>query len=188
MHRLLLSLLALCLGSPLSAATPAEHQAAYVKAGRAVVDLVNAKTIDPAAISALVLTMEQQAVPLAHAYAKKFPAGKGLIDTVIAQVATSDGSGAVTGFGPMQDMTFEVIEKQWHDLGHFKTNKPSIDLDDEDNEHFSDPLHTMIHPMMVLRAAHDYQAGKSDEALKAMKEEMEEGLEQVEKTVGALAK
>lgn len=188
MHRLLLCLVALCLGTSLSAASLADHQAAYVKAGRAVVDLVNAKTIDAAKITALVLTMEQQAVPLAHAYAKKFPAGKGLIDTVIAQVAAVDGNGAVTGFGPMKDMTFEVIEKQWHDLGHFKTNKPSVDLDDEDNEHFSDPLHTMIHPIMVLRAALDYQTSKSDEDLKAMKEEMEEGLEQVEKTVGALSK
>jgi hypothetical protein len=188
MRRLLLCLVALCLGSSLNAESLAERQAAFVKAGRAVVDLVNAKTIDHAKISALVQTMEQQAVPLAHAYAKKFPAGKGVIDTVIAQVATVDAAGAFTGFGPMKDMPFEVIEKQWHDLGHFKTNKPSIDLTDEDNEHFSDPLHTMIHPMMVLRAALDYQTSKSDADLKAMKEEMEEGLEQVEKTVAVLSK
>lgn len=188
MHRLLVCFFALCLSASLHAETLAERQAAYVKAGRAVVDLVNAKTIDAAKITALVLTMEQQAVPLANAYAKKFPAGKGLIDTVIAQVAVVDGSGVMTGFGPMKDMSFEVIEKQWHDLGYFKVNKPSIALDDEDNEHFSDPLHTMIHPMMVLRAALDYQTSKSDESLKAMKEEMEEGLEQVEKTVGVLSK
>jgi hypothetical protein len=188
MSRLLTCLIAMCLATTTHAASFAEHQKAYHDAGRAVVDLVNAKTIDATKISALVLTMQTHAVPLAQAYAKKHPAGKGVIDTVIAQVATLDGSGAVTGLGAMKDLPFDTIEKQWHDLGHFKANKPAIDLFDEDHEHFSDPLHTLIHPMMVLRAALDYQTSKSADDLKAMKEEMEEGLEQVGKTVASLSK
>lgn len=188
MPRVLLALAILCLGTTLQAETLAERVAIYSKSGRAVVDMVNAKAVDADKVTALILTMEQQAVPLAQAYAAKFPAGKGLIDTVIAQVAAVDASGNVTGFGPMKDMTFEVIEKQWHDLGYFKTNKPAIDLTDESNEHFSDPLHTMIHPMMVLRAALDFKTSKSDKDLTSMKEEMEEGLEQVEKTASVLAK
>jgi hypothetical protein len=188
MSRFLAAIIALTLGASLHAESLTDRQAAYIKAGRAVVDMVNAKAIDAEKVAALVLTMQQQAVPLANAYSAKFPPGKGIIDTVIAQVATVDGSGQVTGLGPMKDMAFEVIEKQWHDLGHFKTNKPAIDLTDEDNEHYSDPLHTMIHPMMVLRAAMDYKTSKSDKDLQAMKEEMEEGLEQVEKTVGVLTK
>jgi hypothetical protein len=188
MKRLLPCLLALCLGASLHAESFAEREAAYTKAGREVVDLVNAKNIDAARITALVLAMEQQAVPMAQAYAKKFPAGKGVIDTVIAQIAVVDAAGNVTALGPMKDMGFEVIEKQWHDLGYFKEHKPAVDLDNEDNEHFTDPLHTMIHPMMVLRAAIDYQTSKSDKDLKAMKEEMDEGLEQSVKTAGALSK
>jgi hypothetical protein len=88
----------------------------------------------------------------------------------------------------MKDMTFEVIEKQWHDLGYFKEHKPTIDLANEDNEHFTDPLHAMIHPMMVLRAAITYQTSKSEDDLKAMKEEMDEGLEQVIKTAKIISK
>lgn len=183
MKRLLTCILSLCLASSLSAASVAEREAAYLKAGKAVIDMVNAKTVDAAKVTALVLIMEQQAVPISQAYAAKFPAGKGLIDTVISQVATLDAAGAVTGFGPMKDMTFEVIEKQWHDLGYFKEHKPTVDLADEDNEHFTDPLHAMIHPMMVLRAAMNYQTSKSEDDLKAMKEEMDEGLEQVTKSV-----
>lgn len=188
MKRLLPCLLALCLGAYLHAESFAEREAAYTKAGREVVDLVNAKNVDATKVAALVLVMEQQAVPMAQAYARKFPAGKGLIDTVIAQIAVVDGAGNVTALGPMKDLSFEVIEKQWHDLGYFKANKPSIDLDNEDNEHFTDPLHTMIHPMMVLRAAIDYQTSKSDKELKAMKEEMDEGIEQSVKTAGVLSK
>ena len=188
MQRLLPCLLAFCLGAGLQAESFAEREAAYTKAGREVVDLVNTRNVDATKIAALVLAMEQQAVPLAQAYAKRFPAGKDVIDTVIAQIAVVDGAGKVTALGPMKDMSFEVIEKQWHDLGYFKQHKPAIDLDNEDNEHFTDPLDTMIHPMMVLRAAIDYQASKSDKDLKAMKEEMDEGLEQSVKTAGALSK
>jgi hypothetical protein len=46
----------------------------------------------------------------------------------------------------------------------------------------------MIHPMMVLRAAVAYQTSKGEKDLKAIKEEMEEGIEQAEKTKAALAK
>lgn len=188
MSRFLAAIIALSLGASLYAESLPERLAAYVKAGRAVVDMVNAKAVDADKVGALVLTMEQQAIPLANAYAAKFPPGKGVIDTVIAQVAVVDAAGHVTGLGPMKDMTFEIIEKQWHDLGYFKANKPAIDLTDESNEHYSDPLHTMIHPMMVLRAALDFKTSKSDKDLQSMKEEMEEGLEQVEKTVGVLSK
>jgi hypothetical protein len=189
MHfRLLLPVVALCLTATLSAESFAEHEAVYQKSGRAVIDMANAKSVEVAKVSALVLTMEQQAVPMAQAYAKKFPAGKELIDAVIAQVATLDASGAVTALGPMKDMSFEVIEKQWHNMGYFKEHKIALDVSNEDNEHFTDPIHTIIHPMMVLRAAIDYQTSKSEKELKAMKEEMDEGLEQSEKTLRVLSK
>jgi hypothetical protein len=188
MKRLLTSILSLCLASSLSAASVAEQEAAYAKGAKALIDMANAKIVDVEKAKSLVLMMEQQAVPMAQAYVVKFPAGKGVIDTVIAQIATLDASGTMTAFGPMKDMTFEVIEKTWHDLGYFKEHKPTIDLTDESNEHFTDPLHTMIHPMMVLRAAITYQTSKSDADLKAMKEEMDEGLEQSVKTAKAISK
>lgn len=78
-------------------------------------------------------------VPNIQSYAVKFLAGKDVIDTVIAQIATLDASSTTTAFGLMKDMTFEVIEKTWHDLGYFKEHQPTIDHTDESNEHFTDP-------------------------------------------------
>jgi predicted DNA-binding transcriptional regulator len=46
----------------------------------------------------------------------------------------------------------------------------------------------VVHPLLVLKAAQDYAATKNEESLKSMKEEMEEGLEQVEKQKAALLK
>ena len=46
----------------------------------------------------------------------------------------------------------------------------------------------MIHPMMVLRAAITYQTSKSDADLKAMKQELDEGLEQSVKTAKVISK
>lgn len=172
----------------ISPAQIAAAQAAYHQAGRAVVDQVVAKKVDVVQVEALVLTMEQHAVVLAKAYAAKHPAGAKLIAAVMAQVVRMDAQGAVVGLGPMKALPFAEIEKQWHDLGHFKTNPVGLDLQDEANEHFTDPLHTMIHPVMVLRAALDFQASKSDKDLQTMKSEMEEGLEQAEKTKVVLTK
>src|SRR4051812_11957819 len=121
MPRLLAAALLACgLASGVQAESLTEHQAAYLKAGHAVIDMVDAKTVDADQVSALVLTMERHAQPLALAYAAKFPTGKPVIDIIIAQVVTVDAKGAVTGFGPMQDIPYEVIEKRWHDLGYFK--------------------------------------------------------------------
>lgn len=64
---------------------------------------------------------------MAQACAVKFSAGKGVIDIVIAQIATLDASDAVTAFGPMKDMTYEVTENSGTTLGiSKKTNPPSI--------------------------------------------------------------
>lgn len=163
-------------------------QLAYHQAGTAVVEMINAKKIDVAAVEAKVLVMERNAAALAKAYAEKFPAGKKLIDTVVANVAILDAQGAVTGLGPMKDQSFEEIEQQWHDGAYFKAHQLGVDFEDEANEHYTDPIHTMVHPMMVLRAAISWQKGQADKDLQAMKGEMEEGLEQAEKTLETLSK
>jgi hypothetical protein len=178
----------LSLLSGLSAADAAAAQKAYHAAGRAVVDMANTQKVDVAVVEAKVTEMTRHSVEMARAYAAKFPAGKTLIDVTIAQAATLGADGSVTGLGPMKDLSFSQIEDQWHDLGYFKANPAGIDLSNEDNEHFTDPLHTIIHPIMTLVAARDFVAKGAAEDLKSMKAEMEEGLEQAEKLVQALGK
>ena len=102
--------------------------------------MANAKKVDVEKAKASVLMIDQQAAPMAQVYAVKFPAGKDVIDTVIAQIATLDASGAVTAFEPMKDITSDVIEKLWDELGYFNEHKSTIDLTDKSNEHFTDPL------------------------------------------------
>ncbi|MFM2091096.1 MAG: hypothetical protein RLZZ127_1585 [Planctomycetota bacterium] len=158
---------------------------AYQQAGRQIIDQVNARTVDQAAVSARVLDMLRQAVPAARDYATRHPEGTRLIEAVIAQAAVLDDKGAVTAIGPMKDLPFTEIETQWHDLGHFAKVDVGIDLAAEANEHFTDPLHAMIHPVMVLRAATDYAQAKDQASLDRMKAEMDEGMEQMEKLAQA---
>lgn len=176
----------------LNAADAAQLKAAeqaYLKAGAAIVDQVNTKNVDVAKVEALVLETEKAAVILSHAYAEKFPAGKKLIDCIISNVATLDGSGNVTGLGPLKTASFKDLEENWHDGAYYKAHPEfGIDFSEEKNEHFTDPAHTMVHPMMVLQAAITYSKSHSAEDLKAMKEEMDEGMEQSTKLLETLTK
>ena len=182
-------LLLACLASLLSAgeAAFAKENAAYHAAGTAVIDMVNGGTIDAAKVTALVLEMQKAVLPAAKAYAKKHAAGAKAIDKTIAAAMIVDAAGtAVTGLGAMKDLSFDEIAKQWHDLGIFTVAEVGIDMAAEANEHYCDPLHSIVHPIMVLRAAIDQAAKADPENLKRMKEEMTEGLEQMEKLVTAL--
>lgn len=163
-------------------------QLAYHQAGKAVIEMTQAKKVDAAQVEVKVVEMQRGAVVLARAYAAKFPAGTKLIDTVITQVATLDGKGSVTGLGPMKELSFQEIEDQWHDGAYFKSHDLGVNFEEEANEHFTDPIHTMVHPMMVLRAAMAYQKGQDAKELKAMKDEMDEGMEQAEKMLAVLLK
>ena len=91
----------------------------------------------------------------------------------------------------MKKLSFKDLEHEWHDLNHFTksgSNDLGIDVKAEDNEHFTDPIHAIVHPLLVLKAAQAYATSKDEADLKAIKEEMEEGLEQVEKCRSVLTK
>ncbi len=163
-------------------------QQAYHKAGSVVVEMTQAKKVDLAQVEAQVLVTVQSAVVLSRAYASKFPAGTKLIDTVIGKVAVTDTKGTVTALGPMKDLEFQEIEDQWHDGAYFKSHDLGVNFEDEANEHFTDPVHTMVHPLMVLRAAMVFQKSQDAKDLKAMKDEMDEGMEQAEKMLDVLLK
>jgi hypothetical protein len=156
----------------------ATHGSNYHAAGKAIVDMVISKKIELPAVTAKVDTLLTEATALGEAYAKAYPAGAKLLKTVIGNIPE------------MKKLSYAELQTEWHDLGYFA--KPGrdvgLDLKSEDNEHFTDPIHAIVHPLLVLRAAQDYAADKKDEHLKAMKEEMEEGLEQAEKLVLKLSR
>lgn len=164
----------------ITAADPAaiaSHQASYHAAGKAVVEMVLSKKVDAAEVAKKVDTMTADALWFANEYATANPKGAKLIKTVTDNVET------------MKKLSFKEIEHDWHDLHHFDgVADLGLDIKAEENEHFTDPIHTLVHPFLVLKAAQTYATSKSEDDLKSMKEEMEEGLEQCEKMASALNK
>lgn len=154
------------------------HHRSYHAAGKAVVEMAISKNVDAAAVEKRVNVMLADAVWLATEYAKAHPEGAKLLKTVTDNVDA------------MRKLSFKDLEHEWHDLGYFSSGGHDVGLDikSEDNEHFTDPIHTIVHPLLVLKAAQAYSTGHKDEDLKAMKAEMEEGLEQAEKMTIALTK
>jgi hypothetical protein len=180
--RLILPALAFALSIlPCPAADKAEVETRarnYHAAGKSIVEMTITKKIDAATLEKQVDILVTEAVWFAEQYAKSQPKGQKLIKTVVDNVGT------------MKKLSFKELEHQWHD-GHFFDGKAAelgVDLKEEENEHFTDPIHTLVHPLLVLKAGQAYATSKSDDDLKNMKEEMEEGLEQMEKQKTLLLK
>ena len=178
----LLSLLALALATlPCFSAEKAEVETRaqnYYTAGKAIVEMAITKKVDGAALEKHVDVLVTEAVWFAGQYAKVHPKGQKLIQLVIDNVGT------------MKKLTFKELEHQWHD-GHVfdgRAGELGVDLKQEENEHFTDPIHTLVHPLLVLKAGQAYATSKSEGDLKSMKEEMEEGLEQMQKQKAVLLK
>lgn len=154
------------------------HAKSYHDAGKALVEMAITKKVDAAALQKQVDVLVTDAVWFAEQYSKVHPKGQKLLKTVIDNVPA------------MKKMSFKDLEHQWHD-GHYfdgKAAEVGVDLKEEDNEHFTDPIHTIVHPLLVLKAGEAYAASKSEDDLKNMKEEMEEGIEQMEKQKTLLSK
>jgi hypothetical protein len=150
----------------------------YYKAGKAVVDMAISKKVDAAEVEKKVEVMLAEATWLAKEYGKAHPKGEKLLAAVVSNVDA------------MKKLSFKDLEHDWHDLHHFDKGTQDIGINPkaEENEHFTDPIHSIVHPLLVLKAAQAYATSKSDDDLKSIKEEMEEGLEQIEKVKDALSK
>lgn len=142
----------------------------YAANGKIVMDAIVAKKVSLDVVEKPLKAMSEDAAKLATSYGAKFPEGAKLLKMT------------VDALPKLQKASFTELEKEWHDLAHFSKpgNNPGIDLKSEKNEHFTDPLHCIVHPLMTLRAAEAYAKGKADKDLQAMKEELSEGLEQME--------
>lgn len=179
----LIALLSVVISSfTLTAADKAEvdkRYNSYHSAGKAIVEMTISKKVDSSEVEKKVQTLLDEAVWLATEYGKAFPKGEKLLKVVTDNVDA------------MKKLSFKELEHEWHDLNHFTksgSNDLGLNIKDEDNEHFTDPIHAIVHPLLVLKAAQAYSTSKSDQELKTIKEEMEEGLEQVEKCRNALTK
>jgi hypothetical protein len=154
------------------------HYLSYHKAGKAVVAMALTKRVDVKEVEKQVDVMVADAAWIAGEYGRAFPEGGKLLKVVVDHVKA------------MRGMSFKELEHEWHDLHYFDAADRDIGLDlkAEDNEHFTDPIHAIVHPLMVLDAARRYAASPGEEDLKSIKEEMEEGLEQMEKQSSRLLK
>lgn len=154
------------------------HYLSYHTAGKAVVEMAINKKVDAAEVDKKVQTMVADAAWYAAEYAKAYPQGEKLLKVVLANLDA------------MKKLSFKELEHAWHDMHHFDTADKDIGLDlkAEENEHFTDPIHAIVHPLLVLKAAQAYTTSHSEDDLKAIKEEMEEGLEQLEKQKNVLLK
>lgn len=154
------------------------HALSYHTAGKAVVEMALTKKVDAAEVDKKVQIMVADAVWFNTEYAKAFPKGEKLLKVIADHVEA------------MRKLSYKELEHEWHDMHHFDKADKDIGLDvkAEENEHFTDPIHSIVHPLLVLKAAQDYSSSKSEESLKSVKEEMEEGMEQMEKQKTSLLK
>ena len=151
----------------------------YRAAGKAIVEMAINKKIDVAEVEKKVQILLTESSWGATEYAKVHPKGEKLLKTIVDNIEA------------MKKLSFKDIEHEWHDLNHFTKSGSSdlgIDVKAEDNEHFTDPIHSIVHPILVLKAAQTFATSKDEAELKAVKEEMEEGLEQMEKVRTILSK
>lgn len=155
------------------------HYKTYHDAGKAVVEMALTKKVDPAEVEKKVNSMLTAASWMAAEYGKAHPAGEKFLKVVTDNIEA------------MKKLSFKDLEHEWHDLNHFTksgTSNLGIDVKAEENEHFTDPVHAIVHPLLVLKAAQAFATSKDDGELKTIKEEMEEGLEQMEKCRSVLKK
>lgn len=144
-------------------------QQAYEKQGRDLLAAINSGKVDIQAARKNVEGMVQSADILFEAYAAKHPESKKLYEYMKANLPK------------VKAASFDVLEKDYHDAGILTPALVGVDLKSEDGEKYTDPLHTLLHPLMTLKALE-----KND--LKSAKEELNEGLEQVKNTGKTISK
>jgi hypothetical protein len=76
-------------------------------------------------------------------YAVKYPESKKLVDFLIAKIPE------------LKKMSFEQLEKDYHDAAALTKDKVGLDLKDESNEKFLDPCHILVHVQMVAAAVRE---------------------------------
>lgn len=136
----------------------------YKEAGKELMAQISSGKVDMSKARASVDVMVGAGVELFDVFVKKHADGKKLLDYVKSELSK------------IKTARLDSLEKDYHDAGKLPASLVGVDLKSEDGEMFTDPLHVVLHPLMTLRAieAND---------LKTAKEELNEGLEQVQNVV-----
>lgn len=143
-----------------------------------MMEMIQSKNVDPAKLDSYVSEIIKSGVSLAKAYAAKFPESKKPVDVMISHIDA------------IKKLEYKKAQKLWHDFdaAELAADKVGVDLKKEENESISDPMHTIVHPILVYLSGHQYLKTKSIDDLKSMKGEMAEGIEQAKALVGRLGK
>ena len=117
-----------------------------------------------------------------NAYIKAYPEGQKMLQLAIDNAVTVDEHGNVSGMGDMTKLTIPEIERLWHEHGIYNEegNELSFDIDDEDYEHFGNPLDALVHPATVVILANNWQKNHDEGALRQMKAELQEVIHHME--------
>ncbi len=150
----------------------------YSSAGDALLLLVNTKKVDVETVDQKAAVMVADATWVANEYLKLKPEASKWFKAVFDNLPS------------IRKMPYEEIEKNWHDGRYFEGKEKEIGIDpqDEKNEHFRDPLDAVTHVILVQRSAQDYVSKKEPEALRRMKADLVEGLDQMRKAVAVISK
>lgn len=161
MKKLCILLVNLVLSHAAMALTPEEKKAleTYENLGKSIMSEINSNKVDLPSVEKKVAQMTESAILLFEGFTKKFPESKKLFDHIKSQLSS------------LKTASFESLEKDYHDGGKLGKDVVGVDIKSEDGEKYTDPLHTLVHPLMTLKALE-----KKD--FKSAKEELNEGLEQ----------
>lgn len=142
---------------------------AYDDNGKKLMSMINSGTVDEGKAATLVDEMISASVTTAKEYIT--------FDTKSEKLLNQ----AIDSIPKMKTMSFTDLEKNYHDGAAFDSKITGINLKDEENEKYTDPVHCMVHPLLTLKAI-------KDKNLKSAKQELSEGMEQMTKLVGQLSK
>lgn len=145
-----------------------ELSANYLSEGKKVSEMILSGSFELNSLKTSLHSMADDAAAISKLYYGKNPEGTKVLEEVVNKL------------GELKNASFDVLEKDWHDLGFFEGKDFGIDIvNDPSHEHFTDPLHCMVHPLMTLRAGESYLKSKDKKHLQTMQEELDEGMEQM---------
>ncbi len=140
----------------------------YSDEGKALMTMINSGTIDDAKARKHTDAMVEAAIGAGREYMSKDPKSAQLLKFVHGKVPE------------MKKMSFNDTNTKFHDGAALDVKTVGMNLKDEENEKYSDPVHIVVHPILTMQAL-------QDKNLKAAKEELAEGLEQIEALVKDLS-
>jgi len=153
-----------------------DNAATFIKLANGVIAQAVLGKIDVAAVQKDTATMLNLAEGFAVKYKAKYPAGAKLMDLMISKKDS------------LSSMTLEAIDAEFEAQAINKAHGKEIGLDltDEANEHFGNPVDCFVHPATVAICAGLWAKDQNPERLKRIQAEFQEVVEHCRHTVEKL--